>query len=321
MAVATSIRSERSGVAAAAAARLSLAGAVLGTLGLAASLGAVVSLLETWHVGATASVHHVSVLGLTLAYPATNLAGLVVVPLGAVGLAATGLATFGAAREALAAARFARRLAREDPVPFGDALLIEDDRPLAFCAGLLRPRVYVSTGAVALLDDGALDAVLWHERHHARRRDPLRMAAGRVLARSLFFMPGLAELGHRHQMLTELGADESAIAAGPASRSALASAMLAFSGSGAVGFDAVRVDHVLGDPPNWRFPVLLCLVAATAVALLLALALLTARVASGSATLAPPFLSRQPCVIVLAMIAVALALTGWRVRRRLAWRA
>jgi hypothetical protein len=235
------------------------------------------------------------------------------------GLGATGAAVLGAAREAVAALRFGRRLQREDAVPFRDAYLIEDERPLAFCAGLLRPRVYISTGAVALLDDPALDAVLVHERHHARRRDPLRLAAGRVLARALFFMPGLGELARRQEALSELSADESALIAGPESRSALARAMLSFSGSGAVGFDPARVDHVLGEsPPSWRFPAMLCLLAASAAALVLALAVLAGRVATGAATLAPPFLSRQPCVLVLALLPAALGLTAWRVRRRTA---
>jgi Zn-dependent protease with chaperone function len=48
------------------------------------------------------------------------------------------------------------------------------DDATAFCAGLLRPRVYLTEGVVRVLDPGALDAVLVHESAHARRRDPLR---------------------------------------------------------------------------------------------------------------------------------------------------
>src|ERR1700759_2678208 len=116
-------------------------------------------------------------------------------------------------------------------------------RPAAAAAD---PRVYVSSGAVASLDETALDAVLAHEAHHARRRDPLRLAVGRVLARALFFVPGLAELGRRQQNLAELGADESAMNAGSDRRSALARAMLTFSESSptgsSVGIDPGRVD-------------------------------------------------------------------------------
>ena len=50
--------------------------------------------------------------------------------------------------------------------------------------------------------------------------------------------------------------------------------------------------------------------AAVALSLLVALAVLAAHTAAGSATLAPPFLSSQPCVVVLAMIPAATGLAG-----------
>jgi hypothetical protein len=271
-------------------------------------------------VSAGAPAHHLSILGQRLTYPSANLGALIVLALAAVGLIATATAARGALREARATIRFGRRLARESPVPYRDALLIVDDRPLAFCAGLLRPRVYVSTGALELLDDPALEAVLAHERHHARRRDPLRLAAGRVLARALFFMPGLNELADRRQALAELSADESVLNHDPDSRSALARAMLGFADAGAAGFDPQRVDHLLGEAPSWRLPAIVCVMAAGAGALMLALALLAGRVAAGSATLAPPLLSRQPCVVVLALIPGGLAFTWAKLRRRLSSR-
>jgi hypothetical protein len=229
----------------------------------------------------------------------------------------------GAIRELAAARRFDRRLRAEEPIALDDVLVVRDEEPRAFCAGFLRPRVYVSTGAVAILDEPALKAVLLHERHHARRRDPLRLAVGRVLAGALFFMPGLGELVRRQQALAELSADESAVNAAPGNRNALARAMLSFSDapeSGeSVGIDPARVDHLLGEPPSWRFPALLCLAAVSVVAVFVAVAVLAAQVAAGSATLAPPFLSSQPCVVVLAIIPAALGLIAFRVIRR-AWR-
>ncbi|MEA2145512.1 MAG: hypothetical protein QOG59_1099, partial [Solirubrobacteraceae bacterium] len=189
-----------------------------------------------------------------------------------------------------------------------------DERPQAFCAGLINPRVYVSSGAVALLDEAALNAVLAHEVHHARCRDPLRLAVGRVLVRALFFVPGLAELVRRQQDLAEFGADETAMNAGPDGHSGLARAMLAFSepspAVSSVGIDPRRVDHLLGAPPSWRFPTLLCLGAGAVMGLVGASAVLLGQVAAGSATLAPPFLSHQPCIVVLALIPGALGLGG-----------
>jgi Peptidase family M48 len=285
---------------------------LLAAAGLALSVFVIGRLFLTWRVAPQAASHHITLLGQRLSYPVANLDALTVLALALVGLVVGAITVSGAVRELAAARAFERHLAAQKPRPLKGALVIDDERPQAFCAGLLKPRVYVSSGTVALLDETALDAVLAHEAHHATRRDPLRLAVGRVLARGLFFVPGLAELVRRQQDLAELGADESAISASPESRSALARAMLTFSesspGAGSVGIDPRRVDHLLGEPPSWRFPTLLCLAAATAIGLLGAIAVLAGQVAAGSATLAPPFLSRQPCIVMLALIPVVVGL-------------
>ncbi len=304
-----------------AAARVFRAGILIGALGLASSLFVVVRLAETWRVTPHATSHKISVLGQTLSYPTANFAAVAVVFLALLGFAVTMLTMLGAVRELAASIRFGRRMRASDPgLVDEDAFVFADERPRAFCAGLLRPRVYVSSGAVAILDEPALHAVVLHERHHARRRDPLRLATGRVLARALFFIPGLGELTRRQESLAELSADESAVNAGAENRSALARAMLSFcdeaeSGE-TVGIDPARVDSLLGEPPNWRFPALLCLVALSVLALITAFAVLAGQVASGSATLAAPFLSSRPCIVVLAMIPAALSLIVLQLARR-----
>jgi hypothetical protein len=291
----------------------------LGALGLASAIFVLARLLESWRVTPHAS-HQILMFGQKVSYPAANLDAVVIVLLAVLGSVVTARALTGALRQGQASRHFQRLLAHSEPQPLHGALLIPDPQPRAFCAGLFRPRVYVSTGAVAILDEAALSAVLAHERHHARRRDPLRLAAGRVLAEALFFLPGLAALVERQQALAELSADENAVNVAPANRPALARAMLSFAdipGSSRGGIDPARVDHLLGDPPSWRFPVILCLGAASVLLLLVAVAVLAGRVASGSATLALPFLSHQPCIVVLAAIPTGLGVLGVNYRRRL----
>lgn len=292
--------------AATAVTRVARAGTMLGGLGLGASLFVIFRAAETWRVRSGLPSHEFSILGAKLRYPAANLAALVVVLLALIGLAAIAMMLAGALRELVASARVRRRLRAEPCRALGDALVIGDERPRAFCAGLLRPRVYVSSGAVELLDELALRAVVAHELHHARRRDPLRLAIARVIAGGLFFVPGMRNLIRRQSTLVELSADESAMHGAPERRSALARAMLTFSehsrADDPAGIDPERVEHVLGDASNWRFPTLICVFAGSMLALLIALGVLAGQVASGSATLAPPFLSRQPCVMVLAAI-------------------
>lgn len=223
-------------------------------------------LFERWRVTPGAVSHRVAILGQELSYPTANLAAIVVVALALLGAIVVAIVIAAAVRQLNATRRLARRLAKGPQTVVKDALVIESARPQAFALGLLRPRVYLTTGALTILDEDALEAVLMHERHHARRRDPLRLAASRLLGKALFFVPGFAELGRRRETLGEISADLAAISQAPANRSALARAMLSFSDSaeadGSVGIDRARVDHLLGEPPTWRFPTLIVLLAA-----------------------------------------------------------
>jgi Zn-dependent protease with chaperone function len=130
-----------------------------------------------------------------------------------------------------------------DGVP---VVLVADPRPLVFCAGLLRPRVYLSVGARRRLGPRALRAVLAHEAHHARRRDPLRLLVTGAFGR----VPCLAGLARRQEVLTELAADAAAVRAvdGPGP---VAAAMLALS---EFRVAPERVDQLRGTGVDFRVP-------------------------------------------------------------------
>lgn len=119
--------------------------------------------------------------------------------------------------------------------------VVLDPMPRAFCLGLLRPRVVVSTGSLYLLEPAARRAVVAHERAHARRRDGLRLLVVRALGDALFFCPGARQLVVRSRALAELAADEAA------ERRGLAAAMLRFE-----HVEPERVDRLLGQPVGWR---------------------------------------------------------------------
>jgi Zn-dependent protease with chaperone function len=138
--------------------------------------------------------------------------------------------------------------------------LIESEEPQAFCAGYLRPQVYLSRGVLEQLQTVELRAVLAHEAHHLRRRDPLRLLIARALADSLFFIPILRRIAERYSALGELAADEAAVKAVDG-RGPLASALLKFTESSGqpaavVGLAPERVDHLMGDPDatRWMLP-------------------------------------------------------------------
>jgi predicted transcriptional regulator len=95
--------------------------------------------------------------------------------------------------------------------------------PWCFCVGWLRPRIVISAGFVARLDLHQLCAVLAHERHHAERRDPLRLMIARVLTAVAYPVPSLRDLFESALLESELVADRAAMEA--ADRRALAGAL------------------------------------------------------------------------------------------------
>jgi beta-lactamase regulating signal transducer with metallopeptidase domain len=159
-----------------------------------------------------------------------------------------------AARELRRALRVVGR-ERRDGISF---TLVEDRVPQAFCTGFLRPWICVSTGALHALTAPELRAVLVHERHHRRWRDPLRLMLLRVLEHALPFLPGLPRIAQRYAALAEVAADEAALAR-TGDRRSLARALLVFGvreqSAGAVGIAPERVDLLMGRRPGWELPV------------------------------------------------------------------
>ena len=175
-------------------------------------------------------------------------------------------------RHVLAADRALRRAADRaiPPTPavvgiarqLGIRRLIVADLPetLAFCAGLLRPTVVVSSSLVTSMAPAPLTAVLAHEAAHARRRDPLRQILCYAIARGVWVVPA-ARRGAEHVRLRfELAADRAAVRG--AGRRALGEALLALhaapqpvrshavAGGGSVL--AARIDALVGGsaPPR-----------------------------------------------------------------------
>lgn len=192
--------------------------------------------------------------------------------------------------------------------------LFESSRPQAFCAGLLRPRVFLSAAARDRLCDTELRAVLAHEDHHVRRRDPLRLFAARVLADALFFVPALSRLERRYAELAELAADEAAVRA--AGSAALASALLKLGASdhseATVGLAPERVDHLCGAPTRWRLELRalgLSLLAITGIAGVA----VSAGVAAGGVRVEALAIVVQSCMVLMFAVPVA-AIAGlwWR---------
>ncbi len=82
-----------------------------------------------------------------------------------------------------------------------------DTTPIALCAGWWRPRIYLSTGIIALLPLPALRAAIAHEEAHRLRRDPLRRLLWSLVGNIFLPSSGLHALAARLHLHGELVAD------------------------------------------------------------------------------------------------------------------
>ena len=149
-------------------------------------------------------------------------------------------------------------LARQDPAR--GYHLLESDDVVAWCCGLIRPKIVVSRGLVSRLDSAQLDVVLAHEAAHAARLDNLRVL---LLRWATALWPA-----SRHRVRTDLRNDcesacDTAALAAVADRQVFAEALetlVRFSNvdepSRAVAFDhrenPVRLAELPDDPCSTR---------------------------------------------------------------------
>ena len=302
--------------------RLFWLAAILGTAGLLAAAAAVGTVIGSVH-HASMGVGHFELAGLVLSYPHLNGAEWLLIGLAAVGATAITVAIRAAYRQRATYRSLLgtlQILGALDGHP--TVKVIAGSRPEAFCAGYLRPTVYISTGALELLSFPELEAVLAHEHHHRRLRDPLRFAFGRILSQALFFVPIMRSLRDRYADLAELNADRAAVRASAGRQSPLASALLAFDASappGASGISPERVDSLLGEQSRWRLPLWLMAVSLTALSALSLLIWQASGVASARATFNLPFVSSQPCLMIMTLLPLTGCVAAFRRRRPRVW--
>jgi Peptidase family M48 len=282
--------------------RLQLSLGAVGLLAAAAAVGVAASSVRQAPNGGGQLV----IAGLRFTYPTLNIAAAILLALAALGSIVLKIALRSSWRQRRSYRSFLRQvdvLGSLNGTP--SVTVIEGSTPQAFCAGYLRPAVYVSRGTVELLSNEELHAVLAHEQHHLRARDPLRFAVARILSQALFFLPVLRTLGNRYGELAEMTADDAAVSSSRGQSGPLASALLAFEGSGpphAAGISNDRVDSLLGRPPRWRplsAPVAMSFLVLSTFAMLMWRA---SEVASASATFNLPILSARPCLAFLTLI-------------------
>lgn len=99
-----------------------------------------------------------------------------------------------------------RKLALVDKTYF-----IESKKQFAFCLGIRRPKIYISTNLVNALTIQELEAVLRHERYHLNNRDTLTMLIASIGESLLPFFPLLSDLLYNFRIEREIQADKAAV--------------------------------------------------------------------------------------------------------------
>ncbi|MEE9614138.1 MAG: M56 family metallopeptidase [Thermodesulfobacteriota bacterium] len=93
----------------------------------------------------------------------------------------------------------------------GVVLIKDDSLKAAFTHGLLRPRVYLSTGLLKGLTREEAHAVLLHEAHHRKHMDTLKFFCLSLFRNALFYLPLVGWLAERVREKSERAADDSVV--------------------------------------------------------------------------------------------------------------
>jgi Zn-dependent protease with chaperone function len=277
----------------------------LGIGGIAASAFALATAVAAVHRGSAGS-GEVVIAGVRLSYPTLNTTGAILLALASVGAVAVAVAARETWRHVRQHRQFRVHVEQARPLDQDARVkVIGDPWPQAFCAGYVRPIVFVSQRTVDLLTDAELEAVLAHEHHHRRVRDPLRIASAKVLSAALFFVPALRSLRADYAEMAEVHADKAAVEASGGDPAPLASALLVFDESGpahATGISPQRVDSLMGETISGRLRPWALAGSLSAMSGISLLTWQTSSTAAAHATLGLPFLSSQPCAVVMLVL-------------------
>ena len=77
-----------------------------------------------------------------------------------------------------------------------------------FCYGLLSPKICLNLKFASSLTRKELTAVLLHEIHHLKNKDPLKILVSRTIQSLLFFLPVSRDLQDHYLLSQELAADQ-----------------------------------------------------------------------------------------------------------------
>ncbi|KKS46998.1 hypothetical protein A3J20_04290 [Candidatus Gottesmanbacteria bacterium RIFCSPLOWO2_02_FULL_42_29] len=89
-------------------------------------------------------------------------------------------------------------------------IVLRNDKPVAYCFGIINPKIYISIGLLCLVNRRELKIILRHEKYHLENRDSATQLLA-VLIESLFpFFPVISDLIRIYRYDREITADRQA---------------------------------------------------------------------------------------------------------------
>ena len=93
----------------------------------------------------------------------------------------------------------------------GQAFLVNDHKPFAFCHGIRNPKIYFSTALFNMVNASELEAILRHEQYHLKYKDSSIMLLAEVVKTLFPFFPLLTDLIRSFRIEREIAADYQAV--------------------------------------------------------------------------------------------------------------
>ncbi len=90
-------------------------------------------------------------------------------------------------------------------------LMVQNDKPFAFCFGIRSPKIYISTKLVSLITSSELKTILLHEKYHLEHHDALTLLIANIAASLFPFFPLLTDLIAAYRTEREILADKAAV--------------------------------------------------------------------------------------------------------------
>jgi beta-lactamase regulating signal transducer with metallopeptidase domain len=90
-------------------------------------------------------------------------------------------------------------------------VVLRENRPFAYCFGIRTPKIYITTGLIALVNKKELEVILRHERYHLEHLDNLILLLATLLMSLFPFFPLLTDFIRIYKTDRELLADKAAI--------------------------------------------------------------------------------------------------------------